>query len=156
MAVKGNLPGKVRAGRKEDMKKIIDGKMYNTETAKRVGYYDNGVYGSFSYFEETCTEREPGNSSCMAQAMRIVDIANARTVIRQALRKLFRIPKKRRESGWSRTQALKSISRFLVSQTNNLNMLVIRQACGLPFLFTHFQTFSRKFLICATYVFKNI
>nr|DAX01018.1 MAG TPA: hypothetical protein [Bacteriophage sp.] len=27
---------------------------------------------------------------------------------------------------------------------------------SLPFFFTHFQTFSRKFLICATCTFKNI
>lgn len=42
------------------MKKIIDGKMYNTETAKRVGYYDNGAYGSFSHFEETLYRKRTG------------------------------------------------------------------------------------------------
>lgn len=31
-----------------------------------------------------------------------------------------------------------------------------RQAHSLPFFFAYFQTFSRKFLICATYNFKNI
>lgn len=31
-----------------------------------------------------------------------------------------------------------------------------RQAHSLPFFFAHFQTFSRKFLICATCTFKNI
>ena len=42
------------------MKKIIDGKMYNTETAKKVGYYDNGAYESFSYFEETLYRKGTG------------------------------------------------------------------------------------------------
>ena len=29
------------------MKKIIDGKVYDTDTAKQIGAWDNGVYGSF-------------------------------------------------------------------------------------------------------------
>lgn len=29
------------------MKKIIDGKVYDTDTAKQIGAWDNGIYGSF-------------------------------------------------------------------------------------------------------------
>lgn len=35
------------------MKKIIDGSLYNTETAKLIGSYDNGrMFTDFDYFEE--------------------------------------------------------------------------------------------------------
>lgn len=34
------------------MKKVIDGKMYNTETAKKLGEFDNGRYGDHDYMEE--------------------------------------------------------------------------------------------------------
>jgi hypothetical protein len=35
------------------MKKIIDGKTYNTETAERIGTWDNGLgYSDFRYCEE--------------------------------------------------------------------------------------------------------
>ena len=36
------------------MKKVINGKLYNTETAKKIGEWDNGIYGNdFSRCEET-------------------------------------------------------------------------------------------------------
>ena len=35
------------------MKKIINGKKYNTETAKEVAYWDNGLYRDHGYCEET-------------------------------------------------------------------------------------------------------
>ena len=34
--------------------------MYDTKTAKEVGYYDNGAYGRFSYFEETLYRKRTG------------------------------------------------------------------------------------------------
>lgn len=43
------------------MKKIINGKMYNTETAKVLGEYDNGyVCGDFNYFSETLYRKKTG------------------------------------------------------------------------------------------------
>jgi len=43
------------------MKKIINGKKYNTETAELIGSNDNG-YGSgdFNYFEETLYKKKSG------------------------------------------------------------------------------------------------
>lgn len=114
-------PRRLRGQKGEDMKKIIDGKMYNTETAKKLAITITGHTEDFHILRRLCTERKLGSSSCTVRAMQIADIANAGTVIRQALRKSSHTPKKRRKSGWSRTQAPKSISRSLVNQTNDLN-----------------------------------
>lgn len=35
------------------MKKVINGKQYNTETAKNLGHWTNGKYGDFDYIGET-------------------------------------------------------------------------------------------------------
>ena len=43
------------------MKKIIDGKMYNTETAKEIGNWsNNSSYNDFSYCEETVYRKKTG------------------------------------------------------------------------------------------------
>lgn len=43
------------------MKKIISGKMYNTETAKKVVAWDNGyACGDFSHYEETLYKKKTG------------------------------------------------------------------------------------------------
>lgn len=41
------------------MKKIIDGKIYNTETAEKIGFYCNGESG-FGRFEETLYKTKKG------------------------------------------------------------------------------------------------
>ena len=40
------------------MKKIIDGKVYDTETAERLGAWDNGKYTSDIYYEEELLYRK--------------------------------------------------------------------------------------------------
>lgn len=43
------------------MKKIIEGKMYNTETAKEIGHYDNGLGGGdFRHLCETLYRKKTG------------------------------------------------------------------------------------------------
>lgn len=43
------------------MKKIINGKMYNTETAKAIGWYENGYYpNDFRYFKEVLYQKQNG------------------------------------------------------------------------------------------------
>lgn len=43
------------------MKKIIDGKLYNTETAKLIGEYDNGYpQNDFSYYSEALYRKRNG------------------------------------------------------------------------------------------------
>ena len=43
------------------MKKIIKGKLYDTETAKQVGRYDNGKYtNDFGYFSEDLYQKRTG------------------------------------------------------------------------------------------------
>ena len=43
------------------MKKIINGKMYNTETAVRIGYYSNGDdYGDCHWYEEVLYRKKTG------------------------------------------------------------------------------------------------
>ena len=42
------------------MKKIINGKTYNTETAKAVSVWCNGEYGNMSYVEETLYKKKTG------------------------------------------------------------------------------------------------
>lgn len=44
------------------MKKVIDGKAYNTETATQIANWDNGVYGSdFNACDETLYVTQKGN-----------------------------------------------------------------------------------------------
>ena len=43
------------------MKQIINGKMYNTETAKEVGSYSNyGSWRDFNHYEETLYKKKTG------------------------------------------------------------------------------------------------
>ena len=42
------------------MKKIIDGKMYNTDTAKAISIWNDGQYGGFNYIEETLFKKRTG------------------------------------------------------------------------------------------------
>ncbi len=42
------------------MKKVINGKMYNTETAKEIGRYSSGNHGDFSRIEETLYRKKNG------------------------------------------------------------------------------------------------
>lgn len=43
------------------MKKIIEGKMYNTETAKEIGEYDNGLsLSDFRHLSETLYRKKTG------------------------------------------------------------------------------------------------
>lgn len=43
------------------MKKIINGKKYDTDTAKEVGYWNNGrLYNDFYYAEETLYKKKTG------------------------------------------------------------------------------------------------
>ena len=43
------------------MKKIINGKKYDTDTAKEVGYWNNGLlYSDFCYIEETLYKKKTG------------------------------------------------------------------------------------------------
>jgi hypothetical protein len=52
----------VRARKKVFMKKVIDGKMYNTETAEKVYCWDNGRYGNdFRYRSKDLYKTKKGN-----------------------------------------------------------------------------------------------
>lgn len=42
------------------MKKIINGKMYNTETAKEISEWSEGVYRDFTYIGETLYRKRTG------------------------------------------------------------------------------------------------
>lgn len=42
------------------MKKIIDGKLYNTDTARKVGAWSEDDRGSFSWYEETLYQKKTG------------------------------------------------------------------------------------------------
>lgn len=43
------------------MKKIIDGKMYNTETATEIHHFNNGLpYSDFNYLEESLYKKKTG------------------------------------------------------------------------------------------------
>lgn len=42
------------------MKKIINGKKYDTETAKELSSWDNGLPGDFSYVSETLYRKKTG------------------------------------------------------------------------------------------------
>lgn len=42
------------------MKKIIDRKLYDTDTAKEIASYSYGYYGDFSYIDETLYRKKTG------------------------------------------------------------------------------------------------
>lgn len=42
------------------MKKIINGKMYNTETATELGTYEHGYVSSFSWYQENLYRKKTG------------------------------------------------------------------------------------------------
>lgn len=42
------------------MKKVIDGKMYNTDTAKQLGEWSYGRYGDINYMSETLYQTKKG------------------------------------------------------------------------------------------------
>ena len=42
------------------MKKIINGKVYDTDTAHSICAWDNGMYGDFDYIEETLYRKRTG------------------------------------------------------------------------------------------------
>lgn len=43
------------------MKKVINGKLYNTESAKKLGYWSNGLgYDDFAFCEETLYKTKSG------------------------------------------------------------------------------------------------
>lgn len=42
------------------MKKVINGKIYDTATAQEVGSWDNGIYGDLSSLEETLYRKRTG------------------------------------------------------------------------------------------------
>lgn len=42
------------------MKKVINGKVYDTETAKEIGAWDNGIYGSFDQVSEHLFRKRTG------------------------------------------------------------------------------------------------
>ena len=43
------------------MKRIIDGKLYNTETAEQLAHRSYGTYGDFSFYEETLYVTKKGS-----------------------------------------------------------------------------------------------
>ena len=68
------------------MKKIINGKMYNTETAEVVVAYDNGLsYRDFGWCEMTLYRKKTGEYFCvgeggpMSQFARVSDDGNNRS-----------------------------------------------------------------------------
>lgn len=49
------------------MKKIINGKVYDTDTAQDVGNWDNGVYGGFDSVAETLYRKRTGEFFLLGQ-----------------------------------------------------------------------------------------
>ena len=50
------------------MKKIINGKTYNTETAKEISEWSEGVYRDFTYIGETLYRKRTGEYFYMEKA----------------------------------------------------------------------------------------
>lgn len=42
------------------MRKIINGKMYNTDTAEEICHFSSGQYGDFGYIRETLYKKKTG------------------------------------------------------------------------------------------------
>lgn len=56
-----HIDGKMKKRRNRGMKKVINAKMYNTETAQEIGFYSNGMnYGDFCFVEETLYRKKNG------------------------------------------------------------------------------------------------
>lgn len=52
--------GRQTKEREKDMKKIIDGKTYNTETAECLGEYSYGIPGDYHYYSEGLYRSQKG------------------------------------------------------------------------------------------------
>ena len=52
------------------MKKIINGKVYDTDTAKRKGVYNHSCPNDFNYFSELLYLKKPVNTFCTAKVAR--------------------------------------------------------------------------------------
>lgn len=59
------------------MRKIINGKMYNTRSAKEIYYWNNGSsHSDFDFCEETLFRKRTGEFFCMDQAVLVVNTAD--------------------------------------------------------------------------------
>ena len=59
------------------MRKIINGKMYNTRSAKEIYYWNNGSsHSDFDFCEETLFCKRTGEFFCMDQAVLVVNTAD--------------------------------------------------------------------------------
>ena len=52
------------------MKKIINYKKYDTETATEIGAWSQGIAGTFEYVHESLFRKNNGSISCMEKVVR--------------------------------------------------------------------------------------
>lgn len=96
------------------MKKIIKGKMYNTETAEYIEHRSSGCYRSdYRYFEEDLYRKRQKNFSCMAKAGQHPDMHSGQAVGIWEEKSLFRYPMRRQKYGQKKIWMQTGIWNFL-------------------------------------------
>ena len=95
------------------MKKIINGKKYDTDTASCVGSWDNGYgYSEFGYFSEALYRKDLASSSFTGRAAR--HLSTPKAAVRTAgvaERKFFRSRRTRQKNGQKVISKQMSMSR---------------------------------------------
>ena len=103
------------------MKKVINGKMYNTDTAKRMADWSYGYPGNFEYYEEELYKKKTGEFSFMEREGREASTAIAMGQKHTALARLSRILRNRLGSGSKNIAVATRTKRFSVRSRNNLS-----------------------------------
>ena len=94
------------------MKKIINGRKYDTETAKHIGSRSEGQPGNFEYFTEDLYLKKTGRPS-LEMVARVPPIREMMTVSLQVIVVSSPLPKSRRKSGWRSIAASKPMRNSL-------------------------------------------
>ena len=95
------------------MKKIINGRKYDTETAKHIGSRSEVQPGNFEYFTEDLYPRKQESSSSLEMVARVPPIREMMTVSLQVIVVSSPLPKSRRKSGWRSIAASKPMRNSL-------------------------------------------
>lgn len=97
------------------MKKIINGKSYNTETAIKCGSWANSNnFRDFDYVEETLYRKKPVNFSCMEKEAPTVNMQEFFSKISGvAAKRSCLFPTKRHKNGQRRSLMVTNMRKFL-------------------------------------------
>ena len=93
------------------MKKVINSTLYNTETARKLGNWDNGRYGSFGYCKETLYRTKSGKYFIHGEGQTVVILGRSAPIYGETERRSSPAPTMKRANGRKRISTETIISR---------------------------------------------